>query len=161
MSTRPARQICLPSKYTENGDDSVVLTSHRKATTFNLVRVSPISEPSPSIGPTDADVSSSPSPQTQTLAKRPHTSLGSHSDDVASTTDAADATPSTKRLKSIPTQAVALQNNILIISIDDVDNLQNERLNKTDPTADIKEFFIPLPLIPGQDKARVLCKPCR
>ncbi len=69
-----------------------------------------------------------------------------------------------KKLKMTPGQhatgASGLQTNISIISIDDVDDLQTEWLNKTNPTADIKEFFSVMPCVPGQDKVRMQCKLC-
>jgi hypothetical protein len=49
---------------------------------------------------------------------------------------------------------------VSIISIDDVDHAQVEPLNKTDPSANVKEFFKFLPLAPGQEKRRVQCKLC-
>ena len=105
-------------------------------------------------------MSSSAGPPAQTSTKRPHAPLGSHIDNVTDTTNAEDDAPRTKKSKKNPGQAVTLQNDVLIISIDDVDDLQCEWHNKIDATADIKEFFIPLPLAPGQDKGRAKCKLC-
>ena len=48
-----------------------------------------------------------------------------------------------------------------IIEIDEDDNPINKWLNKSDTVADIKEFFIPVPCEPGQDKGRMQCIPCK
>jgi hypothetical protein len=44
--------------------------------------------------------------------------------------------------------------------IDGVDDRHEESLNKTDPSADIKAFFKPLPRVPGQPKPRMSCTLC-
>ena len=83
-------------------------------------------------------------------------------DDDTDLTDVLDNAPEPKKAKTTSDQpATGLQADISIISIDDVEELQNERLNKNDPTADIKEFFTALPAVPGHGKGRVLCKLCR
>lgn len=41
-----------------------------------------------------------------------------------------------------------------------MDHPQAKQLNKTDTTADIKEFFTPMPHVPGQEKMHMLCKLC-
>ena len=55
---------------------------------------------------------------------------------------------------------MALQSKVLIIDIDDIDDMKPKRLNKSKPTADIKEFFVAIPHLPGQDKVRMLCTLC-
>jgi hypothetical protein len=83
-------------------------------------------------------------------------------DDDGDTTDTLEEAPKTKKLKKMPgLQATALQAECSIISIDDVDDIKLDRLNKSDPTADIKEFFIPAPRIPGQDKGCMICRLCQ
>ena len=47
-----------------------------------------------------------------------------------------------------------------IIDIDDIDDPQDERLNRSDPTADIKFFFSPVPRLQGQSKRRMKCNLC-
>ena len=162
-SARPARQTKLPSKYAENGDEPVV-TSHRRTITSSLVPVpsSSASDPLPSTAPTGFDhLSSPPDPSTEASTKRPRAQPGLPIDDDADTTDALSDAPKTKKLKKAPSQTVGLQNEASIISIDDVDDLRDKRLNKSDPTVDIKEFYIPIPLAPGQDKGHMLCKLCQ
>ena len=56
--------------------------------------------------------------------------------------------------------ATWLQHNTSIIEINDTNDPQTEQLKKTDALADIKEFFTPMPRVPGQEKARILCKLC-
>lgn len=170
MSDRPVRNTRLPAKFADN-DDELVLTSHRRdATTSNLVQVSSSAASKSSTGPgtTNIDVSSSrtspdPLPPNQASTKRPRapSELQTVSDDDGATTDTPDDAPKTKKSKKTPSQHVGLQNESSIISIDDTDDIQNERLNKIDATADIKEFFIPLPPLPGQDKGRMQCMLCR
>jgi hypothetical protein len=54
-----------------------------------------------------------------------------------------------------------LQNEALIIEIDNIDNMKMEQLNKSNPTTDIKEFFVATPHILGQDKPCMSCKLCK
>jgi ATP-dependent 26S proteasome regulatory subunit len=67
-----------------------------------------------------------------------------------------------KKSKKVSNQpaATALQNKPSIIEIDDVDDLKTERLNKTQPMADLKRFFITLDRVPGEDKVRMRCTLC-
>ena len=53
-----------------------------------------------------------------------------------------------------------LHADVSIILIDDVDDPQDEHLNKTDPTADIREFFIAVPPGPGETKTCMKCNLC-
>jgi hypothetical protein len=160
MSTRPARQTRLPAKYKENADETV-LTSHRSTVTSGLVQVpspSPVSDPSGPSVPMDFSASSPvPPSSTQPSAKRPR-ALPLPSDDTDTAANVPEETPQAKKSKKNP---VPLQNDASIIEIDDVDDLKSERLNKSDPTADIKEFFIALPPPPGQEKGRMQCKLCQ
>ncbi|KAH9027109.1 hypothetical protein EDB85DRAFT_1976911 [Lactarius pseudohatsudake] len=171
MSPRPARKILPTAKLTAENAANLELTSHRRAVAVasGCLAASPqpsspvsasVSEPFTSTTPADVDVeSSSPGPApTRTSTKRPG-QLSSHgtldTDDDAA---AAEDVPKAKKLKRTPGQG--LQTDVSIIEIDDVDDLQNERLNKTDPTADIKAFFTAVPRIPGQNKVRMQCGPC-
>ena len=54
-----------------------------------------------------------------------------------------------------------LQNELLIIDINDIDDMKNKQLNKRDTTTDIKEFFVAIPRLLGQDKGRMSCKLCK
>ena len=83
-------------------------------------------------------------------------------DDDTDTTDVQDLAPKLKRLKPTPTQAAAPvpQNKPSIIEINDNNDLKNKRLNKSNATANIKEFFVPIPREPGQEKGCMRCKPC-
>ena len=71
--------------------------------------------------------------------------------------DGQDLTPKSKKSKPTLTQAAVPvpQNKPSIIEIDDNNNLKNEQLMKSSPTADIKEFFIPLPHKLGQEKGHM------
>jgi hypothetical protein len=119
----------------------------------------PVSEPSGLAAPMDLDVESSPVPvpshPSQASTKRPGARPTIDSD--ANTTNVED-TPKMKKPKT--TSGQGLYADVSIISIDDVDDPQDELVNKTDPSADIREFFITLPLAPGQEKRRVRCKLC-
>jgi hypothetical protein len=82
------------------------------------------------------------------------------------TTDAINSAPKVKKAKMTlgPDQTVSqpsgLHADISIISIDDIEDPQSEQLNKTDATADIKEFFTSVPPGPGQDKVCMKCNLC-
>ena len=127
---------------------------------------SPVSERPGSTAPTDFDVQSSPDPPCRTSLKQSHALANIPVvDNDANTISAQDNLEAHKSKKSkttpTPGQSAAWpQYNMSIIEIDDTDHLQFERLNKTDATADIKEFFMPMPCVPGQDKLRMLCKLC-
>jgi hypothetical protein len=109
---------------------------------------------------TDLDVGSSP--LASALAKRPCARpLVLTIDEDTDATDQDDALKLKKSKKSTSQLTVmALQNEATIIDIDDIDDMKNERLNKSKPTADIKRFFITMPSLPGQDKVCMLCKLC-
>jgi hypothetical protein len=47
-----------------------------------------------------------------------------------------------------------------INELDDIDNPNDEPLNRTDATVDIKRFFTPAPRVPGQPKKRMKCDLC-
>jgi hypothetical protein len=47
-----------------------------------------------------------------------------------------------------------------IIDIDDIKDPEDEPLNRSDPTADLKYFFTPTPRLPGQAKVRMRCYLC-
>jgi hypothetical protein len=110
---------------------------------------------------TDTEDDPTPLPD-RSSSKRPSLSAvqSSHSSSsiisVTSTTTASsdapdlDDTPKQKKPKTLGVQDV--HSKTLIIDIDDIEDPQTEPLNKTDPTADIKYFFSPVPRISGQPK---------
>ena len=74
-----------------------------------------------------------------------------------------DAAPSSKKPKTLPASEQEPLHVIAgssIIDIDDIDDPHHERLNKSDPTADIKFFFSLVPCIPGQAKRHMKCNIC-
>ena len=172
MSSRPIRKIRPTAKLTSDNAGEILLTSHRRAIVSaaglaaSSAPSSPVSERPGSTAPTDFDVASSPDPPRRTSIKRayalaniPVVDNGADTIDVEVDTDSHKSKKS--KATSTPGQSAARpQYNLSIISIDDTDDPQSERLNKTDATADIKEFFTPMPRVPGQDKVRMLCKLC-
>ena len=77
--------------------------------------------------------------------------------------NAPEAVPTAKKTKTSPPSEQAPSHVLAdssIIEIDDIDDPRDERLNKNDPTADIKYFFSLVPRIPGQNKRRMKCKVC-
>ncbi|KAH9162653.1 hypothetical protein EDB89DRAFT_1913142 [Lactarius sanguifluus] len=174
MSFRPAstRKILPTAKLRAENAGNLELTSHRRAVAVASAGLastpqpsSPVPEPFVSTTPTDVNVEpSSPGPgpvPTQTSTKRPG-QLSSHSTlDTDDNAGIAVDVPKAKKLKKTPGQlTTGLQTDVSIIEIDDVDDLQNERLNRTDPTADIKAFFTAVPHVLGQNKERMRCNLC-
>ena len=77
--------------------------------------------------------------------------------------NAPEAVPTAKKTKTSPPSEQAPSHVLAdssIIEIDDIDDPRDERLNKNDPTADIKYFFSLVPRIPGQNKRRMKCNVC-
>ena len=163
MSTRPVHTIRLPAKYIEDASNSILsLTTHHR--TIPPASIRPLrgsTTPTLTSTPTDSDVGSSPDPPAATTKRLRAWAITI--DDDTESTDVQDLAPKSKKLKTAPTQAAApaLANEPLIIKIDDDDNPINEWLNKSDATADIKEFFIAIPCEPGQEKGRMRCIPCK
>ena len=164
---RPVRAIRPPAKFAEDASDfSLGLVSRHKAATSTTTPLTAPSSPTSGLHAsatlTDFEVGSSPDPPTRTATKRPLDGLTLDIDDDANSTDVAEDAPKTKKSKKVPNRPAptALQNEASIIDIDDVDDMKNERLNKSDATADLKEFFIAAPRAPGQDKAQMRCKLC-
>ena len=118
---------------------------------------SPVSEHPGSTVPTNFDVASSPDPPRRTSLKQSHALANipvvNNNANTISAQDNLEAHKS-KKSKTTPTpgqSAAWPQYNMLIIEIDDTDHPQSKWLNKMDTTADIKEFFMPLPRVLGQD----------
>ena len=62
-----------------------------------------------------------------------------------------------KKAKISPPSGV---DDVSIINIDDIQDPEDEPLNRSDPTADLKFFFTPTPRLPGQAKGRMRCYLC-
>jgi hypothetical protein len=160
MSTRPVRAIRPLAKYLEDASGFVL------SPTAPAAAPSPASTKStmltPMLMPTLTDLDVSSSPPASALAKRPRARplvLTINEDADATDQDNAPKLKKSKKSTSQPT-VTALQNEATIINIDNIDDMKNERLNKSKLTADIKRFFIAMPSLPGQDKVRMLCKLC-
>jgi hypothetical protein len=180
MSSRPARKIVPTAKLTAENAGDLELTSHRSAIAATLaapqpqrtpfVPSSPVSEPLQPTLATDTSPASSPDQvpvRTSTSTKRPRprpllpaNSIQTIPDDNIDS-DGADDAPKVKKAKATPHQVGSmLQTEASIIEINDGDDQQNERLNKIDPSADIKAFFTAVPHVPGQNKGRMKCNLC-
>jgi hypothetical protein len=168
MAAQPTHTIRLSAKY-KDASDLVLSPAHHRTLASMSAATQAAASAKLLLGSTmpmpmlmDLEVGLSPNPQapTSTSTKLPHTQLILTIDDDADTTDIQELTPKLKKSKKTATQAAApaLQTKALIIKINDNDNLKNKWLNKSNPTADIKEFFVPIPCVLGQDKAHMLCK---
>ena len=153
MSTRPIRTIQPPAKYLDDVSDFIQSLTVSAAVPSPTSTESTMSTLTLTLTPTGIDVGEDFSPPS-TLAKRPRAwPLVLTIDNDADTTNQDDA-PKPKKLKKAANQPAVsgLQNELSIIDIDDIDDTKNEWVNKRDVTADIKEFFIMIPPMPGQDK---------
>ena len=175
MPPQPAWQIIPTSKLTADNAGDLELTSHRRVVASAAAALTaPSSSPS-SVSPLP---DSSPPPQTDTEdassqgqvpLKRPQ-AIGSSSLNsviVISPTTSDNAPNSDPRSKKAKTSVASsdqdlshLLLDVSIISIDNIDNPHNEWLNKSHPTADIKQFFSLAPRLPGQPKRRMRCNLC-
>ncbi|KAH9006048.1 hypothetical protein EDB84DRAFT_1447613, partial [Lactarius hengduanensis] len=161
-------QHSATAKLSAENAGSLELTSHRRAVASASLAAAPtpllpVSESTPTGLESSDEPSSSPDPVSARMTKQPRAippAVSDNQGDDGNTTDVPDDAPAAKKVKTTSGQAIGLQADISIISIDDVDNLENERLNKSDPTADLKEFFSAMPPLPGQEKGRMLCKSC-
>ena len=187
MSFRPARKKFPAAKLNADNAGELELTSHRKAIASAAaaltVTMPPKDSPLPrypslplssSPPPTDtddislgADTDSLQVPQgPRCLEKRPLRATSSISSDgvidlSSYTSDAADNAPAAKRAKTspaLPSHAVLTESSIL--EIDDVDDPRDERLNKSEPIADLMFFFELIPARPGQVRDHAKCKTC-
>ena len=181
MPTRPARRIFPTAKLTADNAGDLELTTHRRAVAFASAALtapphppscsSPLPESLPP-PPTDTDeATDSFQVQTsQTLSKRRSEAMSStlslDSIILVSPTTSDDPpvnAPMSKRMKTSPLSGQD-DGRVLadrsIIEIDDIDDPRDERLNKLNPTADIKHFFSIVPRAPGQSKRRMKCNLC-
>ena len=177
MSSRPIRKIFPTAKLTAENAGDIELTSHRRAIAAAVAAPQlqspaslPSSGPPDSVEPTLATAVVTASPKlvpahSSTTTKRPRAllqaaSFGSIQTVPDDSTDS-DNTPKVKKSKATPHQVGStLQADVSIIEIDDGDDQQVERLNKINPTADIKAFFTEVPRVEGQSKGRMKCNLC-
>ena len=90
---------------------------------------------------------------TRVSAKRPRNPFILHSDTDTDPEIVLDEDPvpkpKAKKAKKARDQGASaasqLHGDASIITIDDIDDPRDEHLNKTDPTADIREFFVAVP----------------
>jgi hypothetical protein len=124
--------------------------------------VAPTARPAPAPAPRRL------APPTRVSAKRPRNPFILHSDTDTDPEIVLDEDPvpkpKAKKAKKASDQgapaASQLHGDASIITIDDIDDPRDERLNKTDPTADIREFFVAVPPGPGETKSRMKCNLC-
>ena len=93
-------------------------------------------------------------PDLRTSSKRPQVSYDG--------SNVPSSIPNSKKAKidgqpSTDTDTSVINSGVRIM---DVAHPHDESLNKTDPSADIKAFFTPLPRVPGRPKPRVSCNLC-
>ena len=174
--SRPICKIFPTAKLTAENAGDVELTSHRRAIAAAAAAPQPQSPPSsPCSGPPNpveptpamAVVSVSPTSvpahaSTTTKRSRPLLQAASFASIQTVPDDPTDSddTPKAKKSKATSHQVgSALETDVSIIEIDG-DDQQVERLNKINPTADIKAFFTEIPRVLGQNKVRMKCKPC-
>ncbi|KAH8979532.1 hypothetical protein EDB86DRAFT_2835865 [Lactarius hatsudake] len=183
MSPRPVRKIIPSAKLTADNAGNLELTSHRMAiasasvasTAPQLSRTPATSSPLPESSPpppTDTEDASSPAPhlaQARTSSKRPsYATIKSHDSVITVSSTTSDDTseialmpPKLKRPKTSPIdREPEVHTDFSIIDIDDIEDPEDERLNKLHPSADIKYFFTVLPRLPGQAKQRKKCNLC-
>ena len=67
--------------------------------------------------------------------------------------------PKAKKSKTLLTSG-DLEGPMSIIDINDIDDPQDEQLNRSNPTANIKFFFSPVPRLQGQSKRCMKCNLC-
>jgi hypothetical protein len=107
-------------------------------------------------------------PPSRAPAKRPRNPFVLHSDTDTDPEVVVDEDPvprpkakKAKKAKKASDQDTSqLHADSSIITIDDIEDPRDERLNKTDPTADIREFFVAVPPGPGENKPRMKCNLC-
>ncbi|KAH9166752.1 hypothetical protein EDB89DRAFT_1905937 [Lactarius sanguifluus] len=184
MSTRPVRKIFPTAKLTADNAGELELASHRRAIAASVPFVapqpkppatsSPLPESSPESPPPLTDVEDDSSPaadlsQTRSSSKRPSQdvikSLHSHDSIITVSSTASDDAPDTARKfkkskTAVSSGAQDAHSDVSVINIDDIGDPEDERLNRSEPTADIKHFFTILACLPGQTKRRMKCNLC-
>ncbi|KAF8258253.1 hypothetical protein EI94DRAFT_1708159 [Lactarius quietus] len=172
--SRPARKVVLPSRFTDNLGEVELIplcraivstpTDSAPATTSSPL---PVSSPPPQTDTEDASSVAADPSQARSSTKRPsqptRSSLSLDSVIILSptTSDGPDGFPDTapqaKKSKTSLTPVGREDTLTSIIDIDDIEDPRDEKLNKSDPTADIKYFFTAVPRVPGQPKGRMRC----
>ena len=181
MPTRPAHRIIPTSKLMADNAGDLELTFHRRAVASATAALTAISAPSSRLLPVSAlpnsslpqtDTENASTPSWASLKRHPQATESSSSLNsviiVSPTTpnNAPESGPKPKKMKTSAALASSDQElsstllNVSIIDIDDIDDLHGERLNKSYPTADIKEFFSLAPQLPGQPKNCMKCNLC-
>jgi hypothetical protein len=189
MSFRPTRKIFPPARYADDAGelelssrckavtsvtvsaDSAPLATRPSSTPATTPSLPPESSPYP---PTDTEDDTTDSARRSSKRTSHDTIKSTLSNDSVITiatsddTDAdADAHNKVRNPKKAKTSAMlgdqAIQgehSDISIIDIEDIKDPDDERLNKSEPTADIKHFFTAIPSLPGQTKRRMKCTLC-
>src|SRR6266404_9670332 len=62
-----------------------------------------------------------------------------------------------KRLAPDSSADISLNSDVQIVDINDIEDPRSERLNKTNPTADLKHFFTTLACVSNEPKQRTRC----
>lgn len=164
MSNRPTCPRRPSAKLTADNAGELERSSHRcvvASSIFFTQRRPATSSASflPDTTPPDSDNSPAPSltppklAQTRTSCKRPQASHDS---------DGNNPSPFNEHngTKKTKTNDVSTDFDGPGMDNDGVHDPHEESLNKTNPTADIKAFFKPLPRVPGQLKSRMSCTLC-
>jgi hypothetical protein len=179
MSSRPVRKKVPTTKLSADNAGELELSSHRTLvataassapqalppTTSEPQRESSNSSPAdvaPAAQPAPSPRPSRLGPPSRLSAKRPWNPfvLDSETDTDPELVPDNTPIPKAKKAKASPEGTSKLRAEVSIISIDDVEDPRDERLNKSDPTADIREFFIAVRPGEGEDKNRMKCKLC-
>ena len=175
--SRPTRKIVPPSRFNDNACVPEVSLHRRDTASMSTlsaapkVTSSPLPESSPPPQMDMEDTWSIPTdpPQARSSLKRPSQTQSLLSVDSViivspTTSDGPDGTPDTapqaKKSKTSLTPVSREETLTSIIDIDDIEDPRDERLNKSDPTADIKAFFTAVPHVSGQPKGRMKCNLC-
>ncbi len=185
MSTRPARKLIRTAKLTADNAGELKLASHRRAiasakasasapltapqlNSSSFLSSSPLppSSPPPPTDTEDASSSVAEMSVARISSKRPsynpikssrsHDSIMTVSSSASNDIPDAALAPKLKRPK-LTVSPGHQEPEVPIINIDDI---EDEQLNKSDPTADIKYFFTKVPHVPGQVKRRLRCNLC-
>ena len=177
--SQPPCKIIPPARYADYVGE-LELTTHHRVTTSTSAALTPTmstSSPLPGSSPpppmdTEDTLWSSPTAadpsQAQRSLKRPAHSLQSSaslnsiiivspttSDDVLDT-----SAPQIKKPKTSLRALTSSNSQMSIIDIDNIDDPQDEQLNKSNVIANLQEFFIPVDPLPGQTKGHMKCDPC-
>ena len=177
MMSWPSCKIIPPARYAV--DNKLEPTPHpRTVVSASVALTAPdlVSSPLPASSPppqTDMEDDSSfadhsqawGSPKWPSSALQESSSLDSiiilsltTSDGAPHTSDINPA-PKAKKSKTLLTSG-DLEGPMSIIDINDIDDPQDEQLNRSNPTANIKFFFSPAPRLQGQSKRCMKCNLC-